>query len=259
MKKILLILFTFFCLTNSHLSLADTHEQEKEAIVQKFKNAIKTDNPKIIANYISYPFARKHPLPDINTKDDFIKNYDIIFDNTLKELITNSTSKDWTSMGWRGIMLHNGILWINEDGNLIAINSKTEKELNYMKSWSENDKINLYPELRNFDDNLYIFETPHYTGRLDKIITDPESHQETYRLSLWNKGLSMDTKPTIVVENGSVEYQGSANNHEYTFMAGNTVYSFDVIYVGSKDSVPYALYISKNNKLVSAEEATLVK
>jgi hypothetical protein len=39
----------------------------------------------------------------------------------MEDIITSDIEKDWTKMGYQGIMLNNGTLWLGEEGNLIAV------------------------------------------------------------------------------------------------------------------------------------------
>lgn len=84
MKKILVVLF---CLLGASISCANESTEEMKnnitQIVQKFKDAIKTDNPEIIADYIEYPYKRHPPLPDIKNKENFVNNYEMVLDGEL--------------------------------------------------------------------------------------------------------------------------------------------------------------------------------
>ena len=231
---------------------------EKLSMVQQFTNAIKSNNPEIIANYVVYPLSRANPVPDVHNKQEFIERYNSLFDDDLKKIIINSNENDWSVVGSKGIMLNDGIIWLNEEGKLIAINGFSEKESKYANKWEETDKSTLNPLLRKYHRNINIFETQKYLGRIDEIAGDKE-YQYSYRLALWHQNEKMSEKPIIVVDNGTVEYLGSSNNHIYSFKSGETTYTFEVTYIGSEDLVPYQLIISKDNNQLSIEAATLMK
>lgn len=263
MKKIYLILVLFCFMYNNVIAceLDETDEQKRANIlqtVQKFKNAIATDNPKVIANYIKYPFERKNPIPNINDKESFIAKYDSLFDDELKKTIIEAKDEDWQSVGWRGIMLHSGLLWLNEKGQLIAINALSKKERDYTNKWMQKDKDTIYPSLKDFFENILIFNTLTYLGRIDKI-KEEGFYQYSYRLSLWDKNSKMSEKPLIVVDKGEVEFFGSAGNHTYTFINKDKGYSFDVTYVGPRDSIPYKLNILEDDRKTFSEEALILK
>lgn len=252
MKKICLLVIVFLGICYSVLA------ENEASVIEKFKNAIKSNNPEIIANYIVYPLARKNPVPDIHNKQEFLNRYDSIFDDNLRNIIINSKSNDWDTVGSKGIMLYRGMLWLNPEGKLIAINGFSKKESQYANEWERNDKSAINPILKKYYSNINIFETQKYLGRIDEIKSDKE-YQYNYRLALWNKNEKMSEKPIIVVDNGTVEYLGSSNNHLYSFKSGDNTYTFEVTYVGPIDLVPYQLIIFKDNNEISREIATIIK
>lgn len=268
MKKILIVLFCLLGMSISYAKESIKDEQDDIApVVQKFKEVIKTDNPEIIANYIEYPYSRYNPLPDIENKEDFINNYELIFDDWLKQVITDSKLEDWDKVGWRGIMLHRGLVWINKDGKLKAINYHPDKAKEYAVKWYQNDKASIYEPLREYDENVAVFKTDTKLGRIDKI--DIDEYNSQYRLALWDNGSDMSVKPDVLISDGTVEYFGSANNTEYRFKSGDYKYVFFINYVGPMDMKPYELGIYRNaeenaeefnhGKQVAFEEAHLVK
>ncbi len=265
MKKFLLIVL---CLLSFNISYARSDEEngqnEAADVVQQFKNAVKTDNPEIIADYVVYPFERRNPLPDIQNKEEFIKNYEMIFDDDLKQAVNDSEIEDWESVGWRGIMLYNGLLWIDENGKLIAVNYGTDKAREYVAKWLQKDKERIYEPLRKYDANVYIFKTTTKLGRIDRI--SPEgSRKSQYRLALWNRDGDMSGKPEVLIADGYVEYRGSANNTEYHFKSDEYEYVFFVNYVGPVDMPPYRFGIYEkaedfyDAKSIVFEEADIVK
>lgn len=226
--------------------------------ILKFKNAIKSNNPEIIADYIVYPLTRKNPVPDIHNKQEFMNRYDSLFDKNIRNTIIDSNSNDWEVVGSKGIMLHNGLLWINHSGQVIAINSFSEQENQYANDWEASDKSSINSRLKKYYKNINIFETQKYLGRIDKIKGNKE-YQYTYRLALWYKNETMSEEPIIIVDNGTVEFLGSSNNHIYLFKSDKYTYIFEVTYVGPINLVPYQLIISKDNNEISRETATLIK
>ena len=111
-------------------------EQQYSRVVREFINAVKTKDPENIAVYISFPLRRKSPIPPIINKRQFIKRFDEVFDNTLISIIINSDpNRDWSQVGWRGIMLGNGDIWLDDSGRLIALNIQSEVEAKLKKSY----------------------------------------------------------------------------------------------------------------------------
>lgn len=265
MKKFLLIILYLIsfniCYANDNI---EDSQNKLAQVVQKFKDAVKTDNPKIIADYVEYPYTMRNPLPDIENKEDFINNYEMLFDSELKQAISDSKIEDWEEVGWRGIMLYSGMLWLSEDGRLKATNYYTDKAREYVAKWYENDKNTIYEPLRKYDENIGIFKTDTKLVRIDRINTD-EYYNSQYRLALWTKDGKMSDKPEILISDGKVAYLGSANNTEYHFKSGNSEYVFFVNYVGPIDMKPYEFGVYKNKEefdydgAIMFEEAHIVK
>jgi len=114
-------------LTNSEIEL-----------VNNFINAVKTKSPEKIADF----------LPDQESRIEFVKKFDLEFDENFIESITKSNPKtDWESVGWRGIMFNNGELWLDLDGTLREVNHITKRgiakkkiarcKLNFLQNFQE--------------------------------------------------------------------------------------------------------------------------
>ena len=84
-----------------------------------------------ISENIVYPLKRTSPIPSVENAEELKERFDSIFDEDLIRIITSSDIDQWSEMGWRGIMLDDGILWMDYDGKITAVNyqSKYEKKL----------------------------------------------------------------------------------------------------------------------------------
>ena len=227
------------------------NESQATKVARRFIDTVKTNDPKLIANYVVFPFRRPNPLPNIKDEADFIKKYDMLFDAKVKDLILKSNPEDWKEMGYEGIMLGAGDVWLNNEGKLIAINIESAKEEAYIEKWYNDDRKKIYKDLREYKENVYTFKTENQIGRIDDM-------GDGYRLALWSKNSDMKTKPDVIVLNGSYEIQGSAGNIIYTFKNGGKEYNFFETHL-SYDSPPYELEIYENGKLVSNKEAFNLK
>ena len=252
MRKINLLIVVLLCFCQSVMA------HDSASAVLRFKDAIKSNNPEIIADYIVYPLTRKNPVPDIHNKQEFINRYDSLFDKSMRDIIINSKPNDWEMVGSKGIMLYNGLLWIDNNGKLIAINVFSEKESKYANDWEALDKSSINYRLKKYYKNINIFETQKYLGRIDEIKGSKE-YQYSYRLALWNRNQKMSEDPIIIVENGTLEFLGSSNNHIYSFKSEEYTYVFEVTYVGPINLIPYQLIILKDNNDISRETATITK
>ena len=231
-------------------------EEKMKELVQRFKNAVKTNNPEEIAEFIEYPYKRPNPIPDINDAEEFVKQYDMLMDNDLRQKIVSSSMLDWEVVGWRGIMFDNGLLWLNTDGKLIAINKENQAEEEYIKKWYEKDRASLYPALRDYDTNLYIFETKQWNGRIDSLSAEGGD----YRLILWRKTDEMSDKPEIVIDHGTVDFSETTSAGDYRFKRGNYIYSFtENSNAADQDKMPYVLIAYRDDKEISSAGAVLIK
>ena len=231
-------------------------DENKNIVVERFLSALKTKDIVEIAKVIEYPFLRKFPIYDIKNEEEFIKNPEMIIDDFMIEFLSETEPQDWETVGWRGIMLPPGFFWLNYDGKLIAVNSYTEKMVEYVKEWEEKDKANLYSELQDYKDVMYVFGVDGAIGRID-IVGDDENSD--YRFSFWNEGKTMADKPDILIKSGDVEFYGSANNHTYSFNKGEYEYQFIVTYIGPVEAYPYTFTILKNDEIISEDEAKIIK
>ena len=70
-------------------------DQDVENFVSEIRNYIINDNGKQLAEHVTYPIHIEinSKVTKIQNKDDFIKNYDKIFNSNLKEAISNTYTK----------------------------------------------------------------------------------------------------------------------------------------------------------------------
>jgi len=117
--------------------------------VSEFIKNIVSDNKEAIAEKTSFPLRREYPLADIKNKEEFLRRYDEVFDSNLrKQIAASNYAKNWASVGWRGIMLANGLLWLDIDGSLRAVNYQSKYEQEKRAELIEQDRNRLHPSLR---------------------------------------------------------------------------------------------------------------
>ncbi|MCV5779128.1 hypothetical protein OFN45_32995, partial [Escherichia coli] len=70
-----------------------------------------------LANQMKYPFKQEYPIPAIKNASEMLTRFDEVFDDAiLKSIATSRVGQDWQAMGWRGIMLGSGEVWMDFDG-----------------------------------------------------------------------------------------------------------------------------------------------
>jgi hypothetical protein len=138
-RILILLLFAF----NFSFSQNDLDQNEIENI-QKLIKLFQTKNVDGISKIINYPLKREYPIPDVKNEVDFRKRFNQIFDQKIINEISNSKMDQWSEVGWRGIMLNHGDLWIESDGKIQALNYQSNFEINQKKTLINNDKKRLH-------------------------------------------------------------------------------------------------------------------
>ncbi|CAH2212067.1 hypothetical protein [Tepidibacter aestuarii] len=100
-----------------------------EKIFNEVKKIVSEDDKNKISEYVIYPLRVNHDKSsrEINTPDEFTKNYDNIFTKEVKEALLNQDVKD-TFVNYQGVMVGNGEIWFGSSEDLskygiIAINN----------------------------------------------------------------------------------------------------------------------------------------
>lgn len=250
MKKLIYITFIIFSVQNA---FCQNLKPEYQKFVKSFITNVKNNNKQGVAALISFPLKREYPIPAVKNKTDFIKRYDQIFDSTLKNKIINSNpATEWSEMGWRGIMLGQGDIWMDTEGKIITINyqSKAEKELKNKLVVGEKGK--LHSSIAMFKAPVYVLETSKFRIRIDDLGND------NYRYASWSIKKSMSEKPDLVITNGKWISDGSGGNSHFEFNKGVYLYECSIIVLGTSDSPPAQLTISQNGKEILNQDAKIV-
>jgi len=216
-------------------------------LVNKFKTAVLEGDKNEIAKFIIFPLSRSYPIPNIDTPEDFIKRFEDIFDDKLIRLINISDIHEhWGAMGWRGIMLHNGDLWMDYDGKIIGINYQSETEKALKNKIIAASKKKLHKSIKEFSEPVLDWRTKTLRIRIDKIDT------YKYRYVSWPTDKPSNTEPDLVLDNGECIPEGNGGNEYYKFNLGNYTYKVYVFVIGV--DIPGRVDILKNNKLLFSED-----
>src|SRR5579862_1520978 len=168
-KLVITSLFVF----NIYNLFAQDMSKENQKIVFGFIEEIKNPNKDNLCNSISFPFKREYPILNINNRQEFLKRYKEVFDDSLtKMILTSDPAKDWAAVGWRGIMLSNGMLWIDYDGTLIGANYQSKFEKEEYERLVRMDKSRLYESVNKFETPICILETSEHQIRIDDMGND---------------------------------------------------------------------------------------
>nr|WP_257622463.1 hypothetical protein [Aeromonas hydrophila] len=214
---------------------------EYRPLVQKVIDAAKARDPQALARQIKYPFKQEYPIPVIKNSSEMVARFDEVFDNALLNSIASSrVGQDWQAMGWRGIMLGSGEVWLDFDGKVISINHQTAQAAKRKAELVAKQKSDLYPGLREYQRPVLMWQTAKFTIRIDEL------HDGHYRYASWAKGKTLADKPDLVLKNGIVRVEGTGGNHTYLFTSGPYRYECAVTVLGERGTPPGELVVYQN-------------
>jgi hypothetical protein len=250
MKKVTLVVLVLFCIVNSSAQNVLTNDHKK--IITDFINYFKNNDREEIALLVSYPLKREYPISEVKDREKFLMRFDEIFDSKLIAMIVNSNpSKDWSALGYQGMMLGNGSVWIDYDGTLLAVNYQSDAEARIKKELIVKDKQHLHNSLSDFETPVCVLLTKKYRIRIDAM------KNGKYRYASWKFTSKMNDKPDLVIQNGKYVPDGSGGNHSYVFKNGNYLYECGIVLLGEEDSSPAYLTVYKDGKEIVSEPAAI--
>ena len=220
-KSILSILILIFSFNNYFAQLSDT---KYESVIKYFVDCIKNADIDKLDSIITYPITRLHPDgSSINNKQELIEHFSEIFDYQLTSIISNSNIKeDWSDVGYRGLMLNGGIIWLSLSGNFLASNYEHVKDLgkvptilgiinkNNLKDYSYNfcrySRNEIFARkgyaFKSKDLDLYFSAQPWYKKNTNATISLNEYQKQTVNL------FQDFEKKQIAKENKCIEVDG---------------------------------------------------
>ena len=156
-------------------------------------------------------------------------------------------------MGWRGIMLFNGVLWLDTDGKLISIGYQSAFEKREWTRLVEAEKSKLYPGLKELKSPILFMETKKFKIRIDDL------GEGTYRYAEWPISKTQSDKPDLILTDGKIEFDGSGGNHDYVFKKGNYTYTCYVAVMREEDSPPARITVLKDEQEILNEPALRIE
>ena len=207
-----------------------------------------------IAEKINYPLEREYPIPAIQTKEEFIKRFDQVFDEYLVKTVANSSITQWKEVGWRGIMLDDGIIWmVNSDGIISTVNYQSEYEKKWINELIASEKSTIHPSLSIYKTPIYKFKTKNYLIRIDEV------NDNVYRYASWKVNQTDTAIPDLILTNGEMNFEGSGGNHVIAFTNGEYVYNVYRNILSESEEQDVTLVIEKNGKTILSEAGVLIK
>lgn len=245
MKRQLLAILLLFSIGSAY---SQTLDKKYLPIVNTFITSVKNGSVEKLSNKIKYPLNRTYPIPAITNKQEFIKRYKEVFDDELiKKIVNSKTSTDWSDVGWRGIMLLNGELWLDTNGKLIAVNHQSKLEAKEQARLINMDKNKLHPSISNFIRPVLVFETAQYRIRIDDL------GNNKYRYASWPVISKMSDKPSLVLTNGQYDPDGSGGSGNFNFKSGIYLYTCFISARGENTALGYLIIKKNNTKILSQQ------
>lgn len=194
-----------------------------------------------LAGRVVYALRRQNPLPDITTREEFERAYNILFDSTLKKTLFSLKASDlFQHLGnWS---YGDGGVWFDPDGKIIAINYSSPAERRRKDSLTKETYRLLYPGIAHWDRNVLVCKAGERLIRVDEVGND-------LRYIAWGKGKAISDKPDLVLFKGVEKMDGELGSYNITFSNGPWTFLFEYIAVAEKeDEEGLFLYISNNGK-----------
>lgn len=247
--RILIVILLIFNLT---FAQNDLNKSEIENI-QKLIKLFQTKNIVGISKIVHYPLEREYPIPSVKNEADFKKRFSQIFDQKLVSIIGDSKIDQWSEVGWRGIMLDRGDLWIETDGKIKALNYQSDFEIKLKKDLITKQKKQLHASLKSFLVPIYKFKTKNYLIRID------EQANNKYRYASWKIGSPESSKPDLILTDGNWENDGTGGNHTITFKKGEFNYKIYRGIIGEKGAAEISLTVEQKGKIILQQDGKLLK
>ncbi|OYU83281.1 MAG: hypothetical protein CFE24_12085 [Flavobacterium sp. BFFFF2] len=227
---------------------------EQLAHIKQLQSLFKAKNIDGIAALIAYPLQRTYPIPFIKNEQECKQRFSEVFDQLLISTIANATIKQWSEVGWRGIMLDNGVLWIDsEEGHIIGVNYQSDFEKKQEKVLIAQQKENLYVALKTFDKPIYKISTKKYLIRIDKLAAGK------YRYACWKEGEKESAKPDLILTNGTMAFLGSGGNSVISFTKGHYKYRVYRNLIGEDGDAEITLEVEKEGQVIVTQDGSLIE
>lgn len=221
--------------------------------VNRLIEIFKTKDVNQISKIIQYPLDRQYPLPNIANEREFKQRFSEVFDEILIEKITNSKIEQWSEVGWRGIMLDHGIIWMsNFDSVITTVNYQSDFEKKMLTDLIIEEKKHVHTSIKNFELPKYRIDTKNYHIRIDQI------KESKYRYASWKINELETSEPDLIMNNGELEFQGSGGNRLYTFKNGIYTYKIYINYLSAENDPDAILEVVKNEATILSENGQII-
>lgn len=164
--------------------------------------AILNNDKSDVASRVNYPVYRVYPLRDIKDSAQMVRYFDVIFDDSIKNVLRNMTVKSWDFHNYKGITFARGEYIWTEGSRITGINYYSEREQSMLDGLRKQEIASLdkslqgdwFPVmcLRDIDDGT-IF-------RVDSHNSDySDNYGDEIRMVIYDEGKDLHGKPSRVL------------------------------------------------------------
>ena len=248
------LLFLILLISKIGLAQNEKLDEYKVANINHVIELFKQRNIDSISSIIEFPLNRQYPLLSIKNEKEFKQRFSEVFDKILVDKIINSKIEQWNEVGYRGIMLDNGIMWIeSSEGKIIAVSYQSNFEKKLRKDLITKEKESVHSSLKTFESPIYKIKTKKYLIRIDKL------SDSKYRYTSWKIGEKESSKPDLILKNGQWKFEGSGGNSIITFSNENYLYKVYRNIIGEDNAPDITLEVEKGGQIILTEDGTLIE
>lgn len=195
-------------------------ESAQEERFQIIRQAIIDGDADKLATVTAFPIILEYPMRDINNKEELKQFFDILFDDSIKNNLRNSTISSWNPKGWRGWTLNDGeFLWTNEDGLLYLIPYKSKARNVYIQKMRTEEQLDLNESISWITHSCFLSLDSSFFFRLEKC-------DGVERLHIFTNSEFPYKKHSVY--NGFLELEGSCLNEFYWYACEDSLIELEV-------------------------------
>ena len=237
--KATLILLVCTCIC-AVTSFARELTMDEKIAIADFKDNIRNGRVDAIADQIEFPQCRSaFPEYVISTKEDFKKNFDIVFD---EQQIETFLSSDWRY--YYGVLLNDAGFTghFDDDGVLVLEHIPlSDSEWTHVDDLVQKSRATLHPSIRDFQQPVLLMTAGKYLVRIDAM------REGKFRYACWDKGTDQSIKPALVLYDGELfstpyytSYTFENAGYEYHIQEGSIECDFTVSAPDGKTLLSYS-------------------
>lgn len=162
-----------------------------------------------LATVTAFPIYQAYPLKDISNADDLKRSFDILFDDSIKNVLRKATIDDWSYVGWHGWMMYDGnYLWTTEDGLLRLVTYESKARNDYVQKMRAAEQQDLNESKDWYTHSCFLAQDSSTFLRLETMDGVQRLHVFTHEEEPhWQH----------LVFNGTLSWEGTCNNEDYWY------------------------------------------